>query len=267
MLLGEHNCSVIETNELKSEYSDFVEDKLFVMIEELMALGRRDVLNSLKPKITQLIIPLRKKYANKRDIPNTVNFIAFTNYFDALPLDYDDRRYFVVGTDAEKREDAYYDQLWGWTEKNYGVILNWLLKRDLSKFNPNSKPPMTAAKREMTQSSRPVVEAEIARMIAERELPFDLDLVEIKRVVRILSDYMREANLSSVQKGLKANGAKNLGQKKALIQGREQKVSLWVVRDVAKWVAKPNAAIARAYLERQSVSDADGDCSDLFGED
>lgn len=267
VLLGEHNCSVIETNELKSEYSDFMEDKLFVMIEELMALGRRDVLNSLKPKITQLIIPLRKKYANKRDIPNTVNFIAFTNYFDALPLDYDDRRYFVVGTDAEKREDAYYDQLWGWTEKNYGVILNWLLKRDLSKFNPNSKPPMTAAKREMTQSSRPVVEAEIARMIAERELPFDLDLVEIKRVVRILSDYMREANLSSVQKGLKANGAKNLGQKKALIQGREQKVSLWVVRDVAKWVAKPNAAIARAYLERQSVSDADGDCSDLFGED
>ncbi|AXT36523.1 hypothetical protein D1820_16885 [Phaeobacter sp. LSS9] len=267
ILLGEHNCSVIETNELKSEYSGYMEDRVCVIIEELMAPGRRDVLNSLKPKITQLLIPLRKKYANKRDIPNTVNFIAFSNFFDALPLDYDDRRYFVVGTDAERRDVAYYNRLWGWTEKSYGVILNWLLKRDLSKFNPNAKPPMTAAKREMTQSSRPVVEAEIARMIAEREPPFDLDLVEIKRVLQVLSDYMREANLSAVQKGLKANGAKNLGQKKALIQGREQKVSLWVVRDVAKWERKPNAAIARAYFERQSGPDADPDCLDLFVED
>lgn len=267
ILLGEHNCSVIETNELKSEYSGYMEDRVCVIIEELMAPGRRDVLNSLKPKITQLLIPLRKKYANKRDIPNTVNFIAFSNFFDALPLDYDDRRYFVVGTDAEKRDVAYYNQLWGWTEKSYGVILNWLLKRDLSKFNPNAKPPMTAAKREMTQSSRPVVEAEIARMIAEREPPFDLDLVEIKRVLQVLSDYMREANLSAVQKGLKANGAKNLGQKKALIQGREQKVSLWVVRDVAKWERKPNAAIARAYFERQSGPDTDPDCLGLFVED
>jgi len=267
VLLGEHNCSVIETNELKSDYNSYMEDKLFASVEELMAFGRRDVANTLKPLITQLVIPLRKKYANGRSIPNTVNFLIFTNHWDALSLEQGERRFFVIGTDAEKRSNAYYDQLWDWTEKNYGVILNWLLKRDLSGFNPNARPPMTAAKREMTHSGRPVVEAEIARMIAEGEPPFDLDLVEIKRVLHVLSDYMREANLSAVQKGLKANGAKSLGQKKALIQGREQKVSLWVVRDVAKWVTKPNAAIARAYFERQSGPDADPDCSNLFVED
>lgn len=266
-LFGEHNCSVIETNELKSEHNTYMEDKQFVTVEEMSAFGHRDVANTLKPLITQSVIPLRKKYANRRNVPNTVNFLIFTNHWDALPLDQGERRFFVVGTDADRREIAYYDQLWSWTERNYGVVLNWLLKRDLSKFNPNARPPMTAAKREMTASARPVVEGEIARMIAEYEPPFDRDLVKVKRVLQVLSGYMREANLSNVQRGLRANEAKNLGQKKALHQGREQKVSLWVVRNQEYWIQKPNAAIARGYFERQSGALKDADQRKLFNRD
>lgn len=267
VLVGAHNCSVIETHELKSEYSAYMEDKVLVLIEEMMAIGRRDVLNNLKPKITQSTVTLRKKYANSRDIPNTVNFIAFTNHMDALPLDDDDRRYFVVGTDLPKKEGDYYDRLWSWTEENYGAILSWLLKRDLSRFNPNARPPVTAAKREMTHSSRPIVETEIARMIAEHERPFDQDLVVVRNVLSVLTVYLREANLTAVQKGLKANGAKNLGQKKALVQGLEEKVSLWAIRNHDQWERKPNAAIARAYLESQARLDLDGDCDDLLEKD
>ncbi len=265
VLLGEHNCRIIETQELKSDFSDYMEDTMLVIIEEVMALGRKDILNSLKTKITQPVIPLRKKYEHGRNIVNTTNFIAFTNHPDALPLEKGERRYFAAGTDAEKQDQKYYDQLWKWTEENYGVILNWLLNRDLSNFSPNARPPLTAAKQEMILSSRPLVEAEIARMIEEQEHPFDLDLIEVKVVLQVLREYMREANLSTVQKGLRANGAKNLGQKTALYGRRKRKVSLWAVRNIEKWESASPTSVARAYFDRQLGPNSEDD--DLFKED
>lgn len=268
MLVGEHNCSRIETNELKSEYNSYLEDTCLVIIEELMALGRREITNTLKPAITQTTIPLRKKYANVREVPNVANFIAFTNHTDALPLDHDDRRYFVVGSDVQKHQQSYYDHLWAWTEDNYGVILNWLLQRNLKAFNPNARPPETAAKKEMTSSGRPVVETEIARMIEDYEPPFDIDLIEVKVVVQALRDnFLPEASQTTVQNGLKANGAKNLGQKKVKHEGRDRKVSLWAVRDIESLENLPPAAVARAYFERQSNPHFGDDQRGMFDRD
>lgn len=264
-LIGLHNSSEIETHMLQGDFNTFMEHVQLVVLEELMARGRHDIVNRLKAKITEPYIQINRKYANVREIRNTANILAFTNHSDALPIDAHDRRYLVTRSDAPAREPAYYKQLWSWTAKSYGAILYWLLNRDLSDFDPNAAPLVTDAKLEMMATGRPVVEAEIVRMIEDREHPFDLDLVEVKRVVLILRDYVREANLTTVRNALKAIGAKNLGQKKAKDQGFDRKVSLWAVRNVEDWEMMSSVAVARVYFERQTSPRTTDDQANMFG--
>ena len=234
-LVGFHNSVMIETDDLKSGFNAYMEDNLLVVVEELMAFSRKDINNSLKPKITQLTISINKKHQQPREVQNTVNFIAFTNHIDALQIGLSARRYFVAGTDSEKKERSYYVQLWNWTNENFGVILHFLLERDLSKFSPDAHPPVTDMKREMAEASRPPVEAEIARMIEQHEEPFDQDLVELKVVERHLRNRGERTNRSEITKAFRSLGVVDLKQHKGRVNGVEERASLWCVRKPDYW--------------------------------
>jgi len=214
-----------------------------------MAIGRRDTANNLKPLITQPTVSINKKYAKHREVPNTANFIFFTNHSDAIPMDEGERRYHVVQRTQPKREQSYYDELWSWSMNNLGVIMNWLLKRNLSKFSADKAPPLTDAKRDMIEASRPIIETEIKEMIDDFTGPFELDLVEFKCVVTELRDLnIREASNANVARAIAQLGGIKLRQRKANINGREHKVSLWAVRNWGYWMSVSKADTVKAYI-------------------
>lgn len=252
-ILGEHNTTVASTSEIRSDFNEWVSEKQLVVIEEIMALGRIEVMNTLKPLITESILSVNKKYVRRYEIENAANFIFLTNHRDALKLDDDDRRYFVIASDRAPNGQEYYKTFFDWAYANLGVILHWLESRDLSAFDPNRRPPMTAGKSQMIELSKDPKRQVVEQLILDCEPPFEHDLIELPKVHAFLigrSGPLGGASLprSVLMKILEGIGARMLGQQKATIRGVVERRSLWIIRNVEDYAALSQQEIVAIYL-------------------
>lgn len=239
-ILGLRNVTVVSSNELRSDFNEWVEAKQLIIVEEIMALGRREIMNALKPLITQLRISVNVKHQRRYEIENAANFIFLSNSPDALALENGDRRYFVVHSDAEPKDGSYYEKLFRWIRGNAAVGLHWLLTRDLSSFDPNRPPPMTRGKSAMIEASRPPLESLVAELMETRTAPLEHDLIDVSRVLSTLTQPGGLAtgvsvNLHSLQQVFYRLGAVRFGQQKARLEGRDVRASLWAIRDVGRY--------------------------------
>jgi hypothetical protein len=120
-ILGPGNVSSVDNTELNGQYNDWMRNTALVIVEELMALGRRERMNKLKPLITQPDIRIQRKYVQTITLSNRTNFIFFSNYVDAAVLDKGDRRYFVHISNAEPQSPEYYNQLFNFVDSDDGT--------------------------------------------------------------------------------------------------------------------------------------------------
>jgi hypothetical protein len=255
-ILGSHNSTEITSTEVKSDFNEFLEAKLFVVVDEIMALGRLEIMNKLKPLITQTKIQINRKHITTYEIENCANFLFLSNHEDALKIDNQDRRYFIVIGDGSPMPSSYYDYLWSWEEQHRGVILDWLLSRDLSGFNPDAPPPITEGKRRMVEASRDETEVLIAELIEARLSPFERDLVELKSIHNMIQEKSSGSKPTRpmIMRALRANGAADLQQKKGIINGVETRKSLWAIRDVEKYRLMSPQEVIERFIQGSSKS-------------
>lgn len=99
-LIGDANCSVINSDALREKYTGWVYEKLFCTVEEVKVPGREveEVLNKLKPVITNNFIPVRRMQKDVTRERNFANVYLTTNDDDALRMDVDNTRYAVLFT-------------------------------------------------------------------------------------------------------------------------------------------------------------------------
>jgi hypothetical protein len=64
-------------------------------VEEMMAKARQEIMNKLKPMITEPWCTIREMYRPAYEQPNRFNFLFFSNHNNALLLDNSDRRYCI----------------------------------------------------------------------------------------------------------------------------------------------------------------------------
>ncbi|HRF07515.1 MAG TPA: DUF5906 domain-containing protein [Xanthobacteraceae bacterium] len=250
-ILGAENTASVTSTEIKSNFNDWIEAKQLVRVEEIMALGKLEITNHLKPLITEERTRINTKHQRTYELENKANFIFFTNYVDALKLEKGDRRYFVIVSDNPPQDADYYKKLWDWADASIGIIANWLKGRDISGFNPNACPPETEGKLRMIEAGRGWQEAWVAEKIEAKEAPFEHDLIEVSSLrlrIRELST-ASELNFSQPQllRALRAAGATQLGQKKGTVGGREMRVSPWAVRNIEKYRSLSPYAIVEEY--------------------
>jgi len=104
-----------------------------------MASGKLDLMNKLKPIITDTELEVREMAKESYKIPNIINLMFLTNHKNAILLDEDDRRYAIFFSTAKKKPQSYYNELWDWTEENFSHIRYYLENYDLSGFSPYEK--------------------------------------------------------------------------------------------------------------------------------
>lgn len=162
-VMGQRNVKGINMDEIYSAFTGWAEGACLRFIEEIRIVGhsRHDVMNKLKPFITNERITIVKKGLDGLDVLNTQNYCAFTNFPDAIVLDKEDRRYGVFSTRAKSREEtvemfdqAYWNELYEAINEHAGDIRAWLLDVDLSGFDRISAPPMTQGKMDMIEATR-----------------------------------------------------------------------------------------------------------------
>lgn len=163
-VMGAANVKSVSPKVLGTDFTGWSENAAVVTLEELKLTGhsRWDILNALKPFITNDDIEVHRKGKDGRNTINTVNYIAFTNYADALPLTDTDRRWWIVFTPFSDKDGlaaavgagpngvelvAYFNSIHDVIQKNGAELRRWLLDHPIdSDFQPNASAPMTDEK-------------------------------------------------------------------------------------------------------------------------
>lgn len=240
-LLGEHNVNTPSNEDIHEPYTAWQKNCQLIVIEELMARGRLELMNKLKPMITQPICTIREMYKPTYELPNHFNFLILTNHEDAIIIDQNDRRYAVLWSPAKPMSKDYYDDLWNWTSKNAGNILGYLLQRDLSNFGHTSHAPETAAKRELVRLSGTPLKTWIVDCIENEAWPFMGDVVSSTHLADCVPTYVKGASPNSISRTLKEIGCLQMEQVRLESGG---KVRPWCVRRKEIWSSTDGSTVA-----------------------
>jgi hypothetical protein len=96
----------------------------------------------------------------------------------AINLPSDDRRWFVVWSDAGRMTDAESAALWAWYKSGgLSAVAAWLHARDVTAFNPAATPPMTEAKAIMVEAGLSGAESYLVEMMRARMGEFSRGVV------------------------------------------------------------------------------------------
>ena len=150
-------ATVLNQRGLEDKFnSDWSDSKLFILAEEVVTRAEMwHIKNELKELVTGEWIRINPKNIAAYRQRNQVNICYLSNENQPLPLDNDDRRHLVVYTPPALSEQ-YYDEVF--LELEHGgaaALYDFLLRRDLSKFHPKKRPPMTEAKQKLIALSAP----------------------------------------------------------------------------------------------------------------
>lgn len=147
-LVGEQNARVAQTKDLKGQFDGWLVGNLVIQVDEVYEAGNWDLANKLKPLITEPTVSVNMKYGPQMEVENYARFIMFSNHTAPLNIEDGDRRYFVVNSQAQPREDSYYDALNKYIDSDPGMneIYSFFCDRNIEGFSPYRRPPLTAAK-------------------------------------------------------------------------------------------------------------------------
>ena len=172
-------------SQLAEKYNGYLEAKLLMIVEEIHMNGRREILDELKPYITNRRIELRGMAQEKRMIDNVANWFFCTNYKDAVLKSKNDRRYAIFFTAQQSAEDlsrdgmngGFFPALYEWLRVDgYAFMAEWLATYAIpDEFNPATmchRAPETSTTAEAVAASTGSIEAEINEAVESYTVGF-----------------------------------------------------------------------------------------------
>ena len=178
-VMGRVNVNTVGPKVLGTDFTGWAQGSAVVVLEEIKLSGhnRYDILNSLKPYLTNDYIEIHQKGKDGHTSINTTNYMAFTNFPDALPLDETDRRWWILFSPFYSLAQMstvvgdlgkYFDTLHDTIYKHPGELRKWLLDHPISSgFKPNGSAPMSDEKQLMVSSAMSEDEAEVLDILQE----------------------------------------------------------------------------------------------------
>ncbi|WP_160167652.1 bifunctional DNA primase/polymerase [Methylomonas sp. MK1] len=231
--LGSANVCEPPAGELKESFTDYLHHSKLVIFQEIQTFEGLNLENKLKPMLAAPPDMLRVRLFGRGfyETPNIVQAIFMSNYKDALHISEGDGRYFAVWTDAVPRPKEYYNDLARWLDGGgNGLVVRWLLDRDLSDFNPKQPAPLTRFKSELIGTSKSPLKHQIEDMIAAGDYPFNVDCVRSIDVAKAMRDKYSAKSIGVVMAEL---GCLPMMCKRST--GKREKVALFAVRDIEGW--------------------------------
>lgn len=163
-VMGPSNVRQISPSVIGTDFTGWAEGACVGLLEEIKLTGHNkfDVLNKLKPYITNSTVEVHRKGRDTYNAHNTQNYIAFTNHADALPIGDTDRRWYVIFTPWASSSEfeahvgplkAYFNRLFAVIHGEPARLRRWLLDVDMTGFEPNAAAPATDEKAEMVALS------------------------------------------------------------------------------------------------------------------
>ena len=249
-VMGRSNVRNVSPKVLGTDFTGWAEGSCVAVLEEIKLTGhnRYDILNALKPFLTNDSVEIHRKGQDPYDAINTTNYLAFTNHGDALPINDTDRRWLIVFSPFSDRTElaakvreqkgrggsdsdvlgAYFDSLHDAVNTHRAELRRWLLDWPIaSSFKPNGTAPHTDEKALMVGMSRSEEELAIKDLLEKGGVGFN---TTIFASARLYAAYLQSGADSSLASTSWNHVLKKLGYtrlpKKVKWDGRAE--SVWV---------------------------------------
>jgi len=220
--MGAKNTKVVGLQATRSEFNSWAEGSCLAVFEEIRAPGhsRHDFMNKLKELITNDVIDVVAKGRDGRNVVNTQNYMALSNFRDALAIDEHDRRWGVFFTKFKDRAEVvatfdqdYWSRLNDYAIKGFpSVLRGWLLSIDLASFDRNAGPKMTDAKMLMAKNSMNENTQSVQEAIEIGGRGVSKQIVSTRCLTSLIGDLERTSiNTSRLSSALQSLKFKNAG--------------------------------------------------------
>lgn len=197
--IGERYSHFADARDLDNKFNGWLAEKLLIIVEEIRTAHTSDVMEALKPYITNERIAMQPKGVDQVTGDNVANFLFNTNYKDAVRKTLNDRRYCNIFTDQQEVADLarcgmdgdYFPNLWAWAKTGGGwaIIAHYLQTYAIAEeFNPAlrcHRAPETSSTAEAMLVSRSPDEQRVQEAIESCELGFRngwVSSVQLQRV-------------------------------------------------------------------------------------
>lgn len=166
--MGARQVRTVSGSTLQSNFTDWAMGYAVVAIEEMKQHGhdRHEVMNRIKPFITNGQVEIHPKGKASYDAPNTANYLILSNYLDGAPIDESSRRYMFLSSSIRQDEvlelnkAGYFDDLFAILAEHPGAIRSWLLDFKLDdEFDANGHAPVTDIRKTVIELSRTETES------------------------------------------------------------------------------------------------------------
>lgn len=124
--VGRNHTVKPRADQLGGRFNSWIENKLLAVIEEIHTQGRREVMDALKPLITEERIEVEGKGRDALMVDNRCNMLMCSNHRDAIMKTKDDRRYAVFYCAQQSAEDKQRD---GMDDLYFKKLFTWLEER------------------------------------------------------------------------------------------------------------------------------------------
>lgn len=168
LAMGQVNVRSLTAKVLESGFTDWATGAAVIVLEEMKQHGhnRYDVMNALKPMITNEIIEIHPKGRAPYMSPNTASYLLLSNFMDGAPVTDGDRRYMflrsAIGLDEVRAMSAggYFDRLFGAVRGRPGAIRAWLLGYALHpEFTAEGRAPNTVVREAVIEAVKSETES------------------------------------------------------------------------------------------------------------
>lgn len=238
-VLGGQNVHNLSATAMEEKYNAWAENAQIVFFEEIRLHGhnRYDVLNKVKPLITNTMVTIRRMQTDYYEVVNTASYILTTNFRDALPVTDNDTRYFILFSRYQTKaaldefvaeHPFYFDDLY--ESLSYpGALRKWLLEREIgSKFRPHGRAPVSHAKKEMIKYAQSDVEAAFREVVSSgQHSDANTTLAVASRVSELMGDAGISVPYGRAMSALFLNaGYSNVGKMKV----NKESTTIWTTK-------------------------------------
>lgn len=207
-----------------SQFNAWMRNKLFILADEIKVDDRRDLIEVLKPMISEKRIEVQGKGVDQGLEDNYANWGFFTNYKDAVPISKNGRRYAIFFSpiqtveDLQARQmgDAYFNALYSWLENNgAAAVADWFMNYPIERGAIPMRAPETTSYAEAIIVSRTPLERCIHEALEDQIDGFRGGWISHLAVLRKAQEsgaFNRMPNLQIISQCLESMGYVNCGR-------------------------------------------------------
>jgi len=242
-ILGEDNTAEIDLKRALNQSKDYLTNKQLVLIDELKSESNwseaQQLLNTLKRNITEEWHGSRFLYQDFKDVYSCTNYILFSNHTNALSINKNDERYWVVRCDVNPKVQIFYKHFSEWLKTKEAVqsLLYYYKTREISdSFDFDGHAPLTIWSNQMSNEGKHPFIQRVVDDFTQNLLPFVNDLVSTIDVrIYYNKKGLGKIRANEISNALLEIGGVNLGQAKKNLQNRSWNPVVYSIRNHEKY--------------------------------